>query len=78
MPFMERFRDVGFALAAIVAATLAALGLRIWPGIEDPSSVYLLSVAAVALVAGTGMAVTAKPAPNSPPRADGGHGSTSS
>ncbi|MEO7295220.1 MAG: ATP-binding protein [Candidatus Limnocylindria bacterium] len=54
---MNRMREPALAVASLAAATLAALALRNWVGVENPSSVYLLSVAAIALRTGTSLAV---------------------
>lgn len=48
---------VAAAVGSLAAATLVAAGLHAWAGIDNTSSVYLLSVAGVALVAGTAGAV---------------------
>ena len=55
---VERLRDPGLALVSLIAATLVALALKVWLAVENPSSVYLLSVAAVALLAGTPLAIS--------------------
>lgn len=55
LPWREMPRTVVLALplAALAAATLVAYGLRSWLAIDNPSSVYLLAVAGVALASGT-------------------------